>query len=109
MGWLRRLRGTFSRAEGDFDEERRFHIEERTDEFVRNGMSQEEARRVALTRFGNATLAKEQIHDVDMFRWIDDLRRDTSYALRMLWRSPGSTLLAIVCLTLGIGANVVVF
>src|SRR5439155_10002445 len=53
MGWVRRLRTTFSRSEGDFDEERRFHIDERTDEYVRNGMSREEARRAALKRFGN--------------------------------------------------------
>lgn len=109
MGWVRRLRGTLSRKEGDFDEERRFHIDERTGEYVRNGMSPEEARRAALRRFGNATLAKERTQDADLFRWIDDLRRDTGYALRMLWRSPGFSLLAILCLTLGIGANVAVF
>lgn len=109
MGWVRRLRGSFSRSEGDFDEERRFHLDERTDEYVRSGMSLDEARRAALARFGNSTLAKERTLDADMFRWIDDLRRDTSYALRMLWRSPGFSLLAIVCLTLGIGANVAVF
>ncbi|PYQ90390.1 MAG: permease [Acidobacteria bacterium] len=109
MGWVRRLRSTFSRTAGDFDEERRFHIDERTDEYVRNGMSREEARRAALKRFGNATLAKERTLDVDVFRWIEDLRRDTGYALRMLWRSPGFTVLAIVCLTLGIGANIAVF
>src|SRR6476660_7630101 len=47
--------------------------------------------------------------DVDMFRWLHDLRRDGSYALRMLWRSPGFSLLAILCLTVGIGANAAVF
>src|SRR2546421_1985640 len=106
MGWGRRLRRTFSRSEGDFDEERRFHIDERTDDNVRNGMSPEEARRAAHVRFGNVTLAKEQTDDVDTIRWIDDVRRDTGYALRMLWRNPGFTLLALACLTLGIGANV---
>src|SRR5580765_1186567 len=46
---------------------------------------------------------------MDMFRWIDDLRRDTTYAVRMLRRSPGFSLLAILCLTAGIGANAAVF
>ena len=55
MGWLRRLRGTFSRAEGDFDEERRFHVDERVDEYVRSGMSTEEARRVALRTFSKTS------------------------------------------------------
>src|SRR6185295_10692251 len=109
MGWVRRLRGSLFRNEGDFDEERRFHIDERTDEYVRTGMGLEDARRAALRRFGNATLAKERTQDADMFRWIDDFRRDTGYALRMLWRSPGFALLAIGCLALGIGANVAVF
>ena len=65
MGWVQRLRRTFSGTEGDFDEERRFHLDERTDEYVRSGMGQEEARRAALRCFGNATLVKEQTQDVD--------------------------------------------
>jgi predicted permease len=72
-------------------------------------LSQDAARRAAERRFGNATVARDRTEDTDMFRWLDDLRRDLGYGLRTSWRSPGFTLLAILCLTLGIGANAAVF
>src|SRR5579862_1721020 len=109
MGWLRRLRRTVATGGGDFDAESRFHILERTDEYIRGGMTPAEAHRAALQRFGNVTVARERTEDADMFRWLDDLRRDLAYGMRMLWRSPGFSLLAILCLTLGIGANAAVF
>ena len=109
MGWRRRLQNTFSRAGGTFDEERRFHLEERTEEYVRQGMDRETAREQAVRRFGNVALAKEQTEDADTFRWIDDFRRDAGYALRVMKTNPGFSLLAILCLTLGIGANAAVF
>jgi macrolide transport system ATP-binding/permease protein len=109
MGWIHRLRNAWSGSDDTFDEEARFHLEQRADEYVRAGMSADEAGREARKRFGSLTLARERTAEVDRFRWIDDVRRDLAYGLRMLWRSPGFSLLAILCLTLGIGANAAVF
>ena len=109
MGAIRRLLNSFSASDDAFDEEARFHLEQRTNEYIRNGMSPSDARRAAIARFGNVTAAKERSRDADVFRWLDDARRDCGYGLRMLWRTPGFTVLAILCLTLGIGANAAVF
>jgi macrolide transport system ATP-binding/permease protein len=109
MGWMQRLRNAASGSDGTFDEEARFHLEQRTNDYIRHGMSPDEARREAHKRFGSVALARDRTADVDRFRWIDDLRRDLAYGLRTLWRNPGFSLLAILCLTLGIGANAAVF
>jgi len=62
MTWLRRLRDTIvgSRLEQTLDEETRFHLEQRTKEYVHRGMTVDEARNHALRRFGNVTLTKRE-------------------------------------------------
>jgi putative ABC transport system permease protein len=73
------------------------------------GVSEEEARHAALRAFGNPTLIREQTLAVWSWNWLESLVRDLRFSLRTLWRSPGFTVIAVVVMALGIGANVTLF
>jgi predicted permease len=85
------------------------HIGLLQDDFIRRGLSADEARRAARRAFGGIEPAKEQQRDARAFAWLQDARRDISYAVRTLGRAPGFTATALVTLGVGIGLNVSLF
>jgi predicted permease len=106
-----------SKPEAEVDDELRFHIEERIRAYIAGGMSADEARRATLERFGDIDAVREVCarmlgadRKAEARRdWLDDLGQDLRFAVRSALRAPVFTLLAVVTLALGIGANAAVF
>src|SRR5216683_875883 len=97
------------RLENDLDDELRSHLEMAVELNVRKGMSGEDARREALRCFGGVEQTKEIYREQRGLPMIETVMQDFRFGFRMLRRSPGFSLLASLCLTLGIGANAAVF
>src|SRR5713226_796438 len=106
-----RLRSFFRRTQldRDLDAEMSAHLELAIEENLQRGFSPAEARRQALLRFGGPQQAKENHREARGLPLLETILQDLRFAFRMLRRSPGFALLAIFCLTLGIGANAAVF
>ena len=93
----------------DLDGEIRQHIELAVQENMARGMTPEEARHAAMLRFGNVTRVKEDAREVWTAVWLEQLVQDVRFALRGLRRTPVFTVVAIVTLAIGIGANTTIF
>ena len=108
MSWLPNI---FRRRAlyNDLAEEMRLHLEERTEQLIRDGMSRKEAEQAARRAFGNPTVLEERSREVWQWTTLESIWADVRYALRQLAKSPGFTFTVILSLTLGLGANTTIF
>jgi putative ABC transport system permease protein len=111
MSWISRIANAFrsERTAANLDDELQFHLDQRIDELVAQGMPRREAQLAARRELGNPLLARESSHEVKSAAWLDCLFCDFRFGLRMLAKYRTTSLAAIASLALAIGACTAAF
>lgn len=111
MSWIGRTWALFRRDQhaAEIDEELRYHLARLEERKSAEGLAREEASRSARRQFGNLTLLKESVREIDLFTFLESVAQDIRFAAHMLAKHPGFTALAVLALAVGIGVNTAVF
>jgi predicted permease len=112
MTWLSRFQRSFFGREklaNEHEEELQFHLSMREQLNKEQGMAAGEARREAKLRFGNPSLWRERMSEIDLLLFPQTVMQDLRFGARMLWRNAGFTFAAVLALGIGIGVNTAAF